>query len=140
MDICESRKIVFTSHSKHYFYFRMLICKYVLENDCIPLNPFNVWGYFVYELVDRALVRRGNYNIIRRVDELWVFGPITDGVLVEIGYAMEENKPIKFFSVGSRYEDIRPMELDELTFDESVLADKTEDSIRIMLKDYWARL
>ena len=136
MDIFEPKKVVFTSHSKYFFYFRMLICKYVLERDYIPLNPFNVWGYFVYELVDRALVRRGNYNIIRAADELWVFGPITDGVLTEIEYAMKMKKPIKFFTVGNKYEDISPLGINDLIFEKGASAGKTKEDLTEMLKSY----
>ena len=90
MNLTESRTTIYTAQSKHYFHARMIICKYVLERGYVPLNPFNLWGYFLYDLVDRDLVRRANNNIIRIVDEVWVFGPIADGVLQEIRLARFE--------------------------------------------------
>ena len=120
MDIFEAKKIVYTAQSKHLFYARMMITKYVIEKDLVPLNPFNIWGYFLYELTDRDLVRRGNNNIVRIADEIWVFGPISDGVLAEIELAMKYNKPIKFFSAGSKFSAIKPILIDELIFEPDI--------------------
>lgn len=78
------KKVVFTAQSCKNFHQRMLICKYVFENGCVPINPFNVFGYYLYELVDRDLVRNGNNNLLKRCDELWVFGEISNGILAEI--------------------------------------------------------
>ena len=112
----------------------MLITKFVLEQGAVPLNPFNVWGYFLYELVERDLVRRGNNNIVRTVDEIWVFGPIADGVVAEIDYAIDLRKPIKFFSAGSKYTDIQPISVDQLLFEEEAVLSKTREDF----KSQWA--
>jgi hypothetical protein len=126
MDIYEKKATVYTALSRHLFYSRMLISKFVLEQEAVPLNPFNLWGYFLYELVDRDLVRRGNNNVIRLVDEVWVFGPISDGVLAEIKYAIRLGKKIRFFSAGSKYEDIKLVDVGELDFEPNVIDE--EDS------------
>ena len=42
-------KLVFTAVSKRLFYFRMHISKFVLEKDCIPLNPYMLWEYFMLD-------------------------------------------------------------------------------------------
>lgn len=120
MNLFEERPIVYTAQSRHLFYAKMLVCKYVLEHGAVPLNPFNVWGYFLYELVERDLVRRGNNNIVRMADETWVFGPIADGVLAEIELVMKLNKPIRFYSAGSKYEEIHPIQVQDLTFEDNV--------------------
>ena len=96
MNLIEKKSVVFTAQSKKNFFMRMLVCKYVFEHGCIPLNPFNVFGYFLYELVDRDLVRNGNNNLITRSDEVWFFGEIADGCIFEIEYAMELGKRIAF--------------------------------------------
>ncbi len=62
----------------------MLICKHAFEQGVIPINPFNTFGYYLYELVDRNLVRNANNIIIKRCDELWVYGEISEGILAEI--------------------------------------------------------
>jgi len=140
MDLLEPSPIVFTAQSRHLFYCRMLICKYVLENGAIPLNPFNALGYFLYEMVDRDLVRRANNNMVRIADEIWVFGPIADGVLAEIEYAMSIGKPLKFFWAGPQYEDIRPLEIENLTFEDEALVEKSDAEIRSQIGCYLERL
>ncbi len=136
MDIFEEKKVIYTAQSKYLFYAKMLICKYVLENDAVPLNPFNIWGYFLDDMVDRNLVRKGNNNVVRIVDETWVFGQISDGVLAEIEYTQKLNKPLKFFSAGSKYTDIKPIEIEDLQFEEDVLVGKTADEIKKDIKQY----
>jgi len=66
----EEKKVIFTAQSCKNFHQRMLICKYVFEQGAIPVNPFNVFGYYLYELVDRDLARNGNNNLMRKCDEL----------------------------------------------------------------------
>lgn len=136
MDIFEEKKIVYTAQSRHLFYARMLITKYVIEQDVVPLNPFNVWGYFLYELTDRDLVRRGNNNIVRIADETWVFGPIADGVLAEIKLAMTYKKPLRFFSAGSKPNTIKPITIDELVFEEDVAEIKPFEDIKRKITSY----
>ena len=36
---------------------------------------------------------------MKRSDELWVFGPISNGVLAEIQIAKQMKKPIKYFKI-----------------------------------------
>ena len=130
MDTFEPKKVIYTAQSRHLFYAKMLICKYVLEEDAVPLNPFNVWGYFLYELVERDLVRRGNNNIVRIVDETWVFGPIADGVLAEIDYTIKLGKPLRFYSAGSKYTDIRPLDVHSVVFEPEALIGRSETDLK----------
>ena len=136
MDLREPRPIIFTAQSRRLFYCRMLICKYVLEEGAVPLNLFTQWDYFLCDLVERDLVRRGNNNMIRRADELWVFGPIADGVLAEIEYVMELGKPIRFFSAGPQFADIRPICVNGLVFEADALGQATEEECRSLIADY----
>jgi len=92
-------KIIFAAFSKHLFYFRMHITKYVLENGGAPLNPFMIHEYFLLDTVARDTVRNSNNTLVERADELWVFGKISNGVLAEIQLAKKTNKPIRYFDV-----------------------------------------
>ena len=94
-----NKVLVYTAASKHLFYYRMFISKYVIDHDRVPLNPFMIFDYFLADLVDKDKVREGNNAIISRSDEIWVFGPISNGVLVEINLAKQLNKPIKYFKI-----------------------------------------
>ena len=40
-------KTVYTSHSKHNYYAKQIISAFVSRQDCVPLNPFMNWGYFL---------------------------------------------------------------------------------------------
>ncbi len=112
-------KLVFAAHSKHYFYFRMHISKFILEKGNVPLNPFMIFQYFMLDTVDRNIIREGNNTMVKRADELWVFGPISDGVLDEIKLAKQLNKPIKYFSILDSKE-IKEITKHETTFEENL--------------------
>ena len=71
--------------------------------------------------MDRDVVRQANNNLIRKCDELWVFGEtIADGVLFEILYAKKLKMPVKFYTVDSRVELIKEVSVNELKFEEEV--------------------
>ena len=123
----EEKKIVFTALSCKNFHQRMLICKHAFEQGVIPINPFNLFGYYLYELVDRDLVRNANNNIMKRCDELWVYGEISDGVLAEIQMFKKLNKPIRFFDISNLPNKIREISKDELIFEEGL--EKYKDTI-----------
>lgn len=109
-------KLVYTAISKHYFYFRMQISKFVLEQGCVPLNPFMIFEYFMLDTVERDKIRNANNSIIKRADGLWVFGPISDGVLAEIRLAKKMNKPIRYFTVVDSKE-IKEMPKNKVKFE-----------------------
>ena len=50
--------------------------------------------YFLLDSITRQTVRDSNNTIVERCDEVWVFGPVSDGVLEEIRLAKKCNKPI----------------------------------------------
>jgi len=112
-------KLVFTAVSKRLFYFRMHISKFVLEKDCIPLNPYMLWEYFMLDTIERDKIREANNTLVEKADELWVFGEVSDGVLAEIKLAKERQKPIKYFAVvGSK--EIKEISKDEIEFEKEL--------------------
>jgi len=134
MNLTETKPLIFTAQSKKNFFMRMLICKYVFEHGGVPLNPFNTFGYFLYELVDRNLVRNGNNNLIARSDEVWFFGSIADGCVFEIEYAMKLHKKIAFYKMGSTYESIQQCSVDELIFENEITTDISK--LKQKIKEY----
>ena len=112
----EKMELVYPAHSKHNFYFRQHISKYVLEQGYVPLNPFMIFEYFMLDTVDRDLIRNANNNLVRRADQLWVFGEISDGVLAEIKLAKELEKPIRYFLIVKSRE-IREISENEVQFE-----------------------
>jgi len=51
-----------------------------------------------------------------RADELWVFGPVSDGVLAEIKLAKRLGKPIKYFKIINSKE-IKEISKEEVEFE-----------------------
>ena len=65
----------------------------------VPVNPWMLGGYFLYGLADKDLVRAANNNLLMRSDELWVFGPTSDGVDVEVAWAEANGVPVRWFDL-----------------------------------------
>ena len=121
MSRTEQVPVVFTAQSKVFFYCRDAVCEFVLQKNAVPINPFRVFEYFLGDRVDRDLVRRANNNLIRIVDELWVFGQtVANGVLFEILLARELGKPIRFFTIDNRADSIRAITPKRLQFEREV--------------------
>ena len=117
--------VVFTAQSKVFFYCRDAVCQFVFQQNAVPLNPFRVFEYFLGDRVDRDLIRQGNNNLIRIVDEVWIFGQtIANGVLFEIMLARELEKPMRFFTIDNRADKIREVSAKELRFEKEVYKEK----------------
>lgn len=113
--------VVYTAISKHFFYYRMHISKYVLSNGAVPLNPFTLFDYFILDGAERKTIKEADNSLVSRADELWVFGPVSDGVQEEIRIAEGAGKRIRYFSIiGSK--EIRQISKDEVEFEEEAKA------------------
>lgn len=99
LDLRRTKPVIFTAMSKATFYYRVAISKFVLEQSSIPINPFLNFDFGFFGLVSRDDVLVANYNLLCRSDEVWVFGPVSDGVAAEIIIARELNMPVRYFSV-----------------------------------------
>lgn len=111
--------LIYTATSKHYFYFRMHISKFVIEHGGVPLNPFMIYDYFLLDTVERDVVRTGNNNLVRRCDEVWVFGPVSNGVLAEIQLAKAAGKTIKYFAI-EKSQQIVPISPEHVVLEDDV--------------------
>jgi uncharacterized FAD-dependent dehydrogenase/anti-anti-sigma regulatory factor len=119
----ENLELIFTAQSKKFFYCRDVICQFVLEREKLPINPFRVFDYFLSDKVNRDIIRRGNNQLIRSCKELWVFGPVADGVLFEIALAKLNGKNIRFFSISTRVNEIKEiLDLNDVVFEPEVHA------------------
>jgi hypothetical protein len=97
--VVERLPVVFAAHAAETAYLSTKICAYVLRRGAVPVDPFMSLGYFLYDMVEKDLVRRANNNLIMRCDELWVFGEPSDGVLAEIALATSLEKPVRRFDL-----------------------------------------
>ena len=98
-DLQGEKPLIYTAQSCRNFHLKMLISKFVFEQGGVPINPFNVFAYYLDEMVDRNLVRNGNNVLMKRCDELWVFGEISNGVLAEMQIYHDLHRPIRFFDL-----------------------------------------
>jgi hypothetical protein len=124
------KTLVYTALSRHSAYAKEFVCAHAFKNGVVPLNPFSMFGYFLFDLVDRDLVRGANARVITAVDEVWSYGPIADGCLAEILQAQQEHKPVRFFSVATTVGGIRQLEMSELEFEDLGLKSEFEKSFR----------
>lgn len=68
--------------------------RYVVEQGHFPIAPHLLLPQFMDEETERETAIELNYNLIDRVDELWVFGEdTTEGMLDEISYATTKGIP-----------------------------------------------
>lgn len=131
----DDMKVVFTAQSKVFFYCRDAICEYVLKKGLLPINPFRVFDYFLSDRVDRNVIRRGNNQLIKMCSELWVFGPVSNGVLFEISFARKTGIPIRYFAIATKAEEIYPLKrIEDVIFEPEVHAKqiRKEDLIRFI--------
>ena len=111
---------VYTAHSAYTAFMKHHICQFVLQQNCVPINPFMNFEYFLLDVVPRDVVRRGNNTYVHIVDEIWTFGVIADGVLEEIRLARKLSKPVRHFSLGKRLDTIKELEPSNLEYEKGV--------------------
>lgn len=97
LNLTQKNRIIFASFSKKNFYLRASISSFVLRNGDTPISPFMNFDYNLSNLVEKDIIRIANNTLIKRVDELWVFGEISDGVLMEIYLAKKYGKAVKYY-------------------------------------------
>lgn len=95
----EFNKVVFAAMSKRNFFLREHIIKFILENGYTPSSAFMMYSYFLLDTVDRESLIKANNTLIKKSDELWVFGKKSDGVRAEIELAQKLKLPIKYYKV-----------------------------------------
>ena|SRR3989338_7009668 len=78
-----------------------------------------IHDYFLLDTVDRQKIRDSKNSIVERSDEIWVFGPISNGVLSEIQLAKKSGKPIRYFAIIDS-KDIVEIGKDEASFEEDL--------------------
>jgi hypothetical protein len=111
-------KLIFTAMSKHLFYFRMNISQFILHKGHVPLNSFMNFEYFMLDTVEREMIIHANNELVKLSHELWVFGPISEGVLEEILLSKKMHKPISYFSVHNRT-GIKPIPLEQVEWEDT---------------------
>lgn len=99
-DFTTERKVVFAAMSKENFFLREHIIRFILKKGFTPTCAFMMFSYYLLDTVNRKELISANNDLIRRSDELWVFGNITDGVREEIKLAQKITRPIRHFKIS----------------------------------------
>lgn len=121
LNLQDKKPIVYTALSKKYFYMRLLIVKFVLQAGSVPINPFMSFDYYLADTVDRDIIRNANNNLVDLADEVWVFGSISNGVMVEIKQIKAKGRPVRYFAVVDD-KDFKEISKDEVTFEDGMEA------------------
>ena len=73
-------------------------CRFVVSKKRVPIAPHLLFPQFVTEATERGLAMKMDCLLLRRCDEAWVFGEITDGMAIEIEMAADEGKRVRYFT------------------------------------------
>lgn len=114
----QNNNVIFTSFSKRNFYLRAQVSQFVLRGGQTPISPFMNFDYNLSGAVDKNLIRTANNTMIVRCDELWVFGEVSDGVLVEIYIAKRNNKPVHYYELSRGGETFREIDEDSVPLED----------------------
>jgi hypothetical protein len=120
MDFSTSKPIVFAAFSKRNFFWRDHIVKFILEQGRVPVCAFVMFGYFLADTLPRNVLIEANNDLVRRADELWVFGEITDGVQAEIDLAHSLKRPMRFFRINPTENEIKEISEETASSDNSI--------------------
>lgn len=102
----KNNKVIFAAMSRNNFYLREYVIKYILEEGYTPTCAFMMFSYYLLDTVDRKRLIKANNDLIKRSDELWVFGEVSDGVKQEVRLAAKLGLPIKYYKVMKGSSDI----------------------------------
>lgn len=111
--------LVYTAMSKHLFFMREHISRHVLENDGVPLNPFMIFNYFLGDTVNRDVIRKANNSLVTVAEQLWMYGPVSDGALAEIIQAKKQGMVIRYFGLVDS-KDFVELSVENVVFEENI--------------------
>lgn len=114
----QKTEIIFASFSKKNFYLRFQISAFILLKNRTPISPLMNFDYNLAGLVNKDTIRIANNSILHKVDELWVFGKVSDGVLMEIFLAKKFGKTVRFFSLFEKIDSIEEINIKDVQLED----------------------
>ena len=94
------KRVVYIAMSNKNFHWRMHVTKFVLDEGCVPVNPFMLFDYYLMHTVNKDTVREAMNNLLVKCDECWIFGRMSLGVKVQAGIAKRLKKPVRFYDIA----------------------------------------
>lgn len=113
------KKVVFIAMNSKYFRIREWVTKFVFEQKAIPINCLMIYGYYLYDFVPRENIIEAYKIVVKKSDELWVFGEISDGIRDAIIIARSHKIPVRYFDI-LHYPKIYEIKEDHLVYEEGV--------------------
>lgn len=92
-------EVVFSSLSEDNSHMRGHVSRFILESGKLPVNNFMVFDSDMYTFIDRKKLRAANTALLRRSDQLWIFGRISETNAGEITLFEETGRPVKYFDL-----------------------------------------
>ncbi|MDO5410460.1 MAG: hypothetical protein Q4F21_08410 [Lachnospiraceae bacterium] len=123
-----TRKLVYVTHSKSWFYAREAVMEFAVKQGAAAVNPFMNYGFYLNGAVKKDVVTECCHQLIRTVEELWVFGPVSEAILTDIAVAVMEGKEIHFFSISENPAEIHELRMEDITFEREVHAGQIHKS------------
>lgn len=117
-DFTTERKVIFAAMSKKNFFLREHIVRFILNKGYTPTCAFMMFSYFLLDTVDRQALIRANNDLIKRSDELWIFGEISNGVKAEMELAQKLGRQVRYFEAGTNTDKFREIEVQEVRYEE----------------------
>ncbi len=94
------KPLIYVAMSNRFFFWRQQLTKFVLDEGRVPITPFMLFDYYLLHTVPKELVREAMNNLIARCEEMWVFGPMSLGLRVQVGIAKRMRKPVRYFDIS----------------------------------------
>ncbi|GAC1338812.1 MAG: hypothetical protein NVSMB29_05160 [Candidatus Dormibacteria bacterium] len=94
------KDLIYVALGNRHFFWRAHITKFVLDEGAVPICPQMLFDYYLLHTVPKEVVREAFNNLIVRCDQMWVFGPMSLGVKVQIGIAKRLRKPVRYYDIS----------------------------------------
>ena len=72
--------------------------RFVVSQGASPINPILNLTDVISEETERELALSIDLALLDRADEIWMFGPLTEGMVIELNEAAEQEILIRMFS------------------------------------------
>ena len=95
---------VYTAMSKQYFCYRTQITRFAVNSGYAPFNPFTAFDFALHGLCLKEDIIRANTTMLKKCDEVWHFGPVSDGSLAEVILAARFGKKTRFFEIDTAWQ------------------------------------
>ncbi len=110
----EMRKVVAIGLSRKNFSHRIDVTRFVISQSAIPLYPGITRDWYNIE-TKKAELKDSIEDFIKRADEFWVFGMLSEELQANVKLAKRLGKPVRYFELEPK---LREIDENEIRFEE----------------------